>query len=168
MKRIGIMSDTHGNHAVIDRILLEEERTNISLWLHAGDYGDDGKYLSARISVPVVTVRGNTDFREPYAPLEELVPFEDTFIYMAHGHMFSPYNALQDLLFFGRQYGAKLIVTGHTHRFTVIDEMEVLLLNPGSPARPRDGAVGTYALALYENGRFRVERREVTKGRLYL
>lgn len=167
MKRIGILSDTHGRLSVIDRILLQEERTRIDCWFHAGDYGDDARYLATKVRVPVIAVRGNTDFREPFEPLKQLVAFEDTFIYMVHGHELSHYNGIKELFFMGRSLKAKLILTGHTHRFGVFEEEGMTIVNPGSAAKPRDGEVGTYALALYKEGKFSIERREVTSKKMY-
>ena len=41
MKRIGIVSDTHGYLENIDLILEATVDQDIDMWLHAGDYGDD-------------------------------------------------------------------------------------------------------------------------------
>ena len=41
MKRIGILSDTHGYLDDIDLVLEATADQDIDMWLHAGDYGDD-------------------------------------------------------------------------------------------------------------------------------
>ena len=40
MKRIGIISDTHGYLDTIDLVLDATVDQDIDMWLHAGDYGD--------------------------------------------------------------------------------------------------------------------------------
>ena len=31
------------------------------MWLHAGDYGDDARYMQEHTDIPVYAVRGNND-----------------------------------------------------------------------------------------------------------
>ena len=45
MKRIGIISDTHGYLDTIDLALDATMDQDIDMWLHAGDYGDDARYM---------------------------------------------------------------------------------------------------------------------------
>ena len=44
MKRIGILSDTHGYLEDIDLVLEATADQDIDMWLHAGDFGDDARY----------------------------------------------------------------------------------------------------------------------------
>ena len=45
MKRIGIISDTHGYLDTIDLALDATMDQDIDMWLHTGDYGDDARYM---------------------------------------------------------------------------------------------------------------------------
>mgnify|MGYP002738237007 FL=1 len=45
MKRIGIMSDTHGYRELIDAVVEITADEELDMWLHAGDFGDDARYL---------------------------------------------------------------------------------------------------------------------------
>ena len=45
MKRIGILSDTHGYLEDIDLVLAATADQDIDMWLHAGDFGDDARYM---------------------------------------------------------------------------------------------------------------------------
>ncbi len=56
MKRIGIISDTHGYLDTIDLALDATMDQDIDMWLHAGDYGDDARYMQTRTDVPVYAV----------------------------------------------------------------------------------------------------------------
>lgn len=148
MKRIGIISDTHGNRELIDEILKATESYRVSLWLHAGDYSDDAAYMRTKTHVEVIGVRGNCDGYE--ARVSELIPFEDTYLYITHGHQ-------SELLGEGELMGAKLSVSGHTHVHGFYRHGHCLYVNPGSPSRPRDHSGGTWAVATYEDGQFSVE-----------
>ena len=45
---------------------------DIDIWLHAGDYGDDARYMQTRTDVPVYAVRGNNDRVRPLEPKETI------------------------------------------------------------------------------------------------
>lgn len=158
MSQIGILSDTHGYLDVVTTIAEQTKNLPLKLWLHAGDCGDDARYLATLTKVPVVAVRGNNDRKQPLEPDWQLLPFEDTFIYMTHGHTLNYFVRQEELRFAALHYQAKLIVTGHTH----CHEKEwitenCLWVNPGSPVLPRDHSKGTYAIATYTDGRFDVQ-----------
>lgn len=160
MRRIGVISDTHGNLDVIDSIIKAMYDEKIDLWIHAGDVALDAQYLSSKVDVPVVMVRGNCDYIAPLAPEEELISFQNTYIYVTHGHKLNPYQLDNELRWIAKQYEAKLIVTGHTHchKAEYISD-QILSINPGSPTRPRDGTLGTFAIVTYheEEGYFSAE-----------
>lgn len=157
MSLIGILSDTHGYLDTVKAIAEQTKELPLQLWLHAGDYGDDARYLATLTKVPVLAVRGNNDRKRPLEPDWQIIPFEDTFIYMTHGHTLNYFNRREELRFAALHYEAKLIVLGHTHCYEeewITDNC--LMVNPGSPILPRDNSGGTYAIAEYRNGRFSV------------
>lgn len=157
MKKLGIVSDTHGYLACLDKIVSITANQNIDMWFHAGDYGDDAQYLAKLVTVPVYAVRGNNDYITPLEPQEQLVPVEDTYVYMVHGHRISAYHRVQELITLGRGMGAKLSIAGHSHHHGSYDAGDCLYVNPGSPALPRDGSGGTFAVAVYDGGKFSVD-----------
>jgi len=157
MKRIGILSDTHGYLEVIDKILARTAREKLDFWFHAGDYGDDAWYMATKTDIPIIAVRGNNDRVQPLEVEEQLYPCEDTFIYMVHGHRLPTYNRMEELLFLAKCMDAKLVISGHSHHHGSYQHNGVLWVNPGSPSLPRDGSSGTFAIATYEEGKFTVE-----------
>ena len=157
MKRIGIISDTHGYLDTIDLALDATVDQDIDMWLHAGDYGDDAQYMQTRTDVPVYAVRGNNDRVQPLEPKEQLIPLEDTYIYMTHGHEVSYCKRAQELIHIGNAMGARLIVCGHSHIHKEKLLGDTLFVNPGSIALPRDGSGGTFAIVTYANGIFNVD-----------
>ena len=76
MTKVGIMSDTHGYTELIDEVLAALEPGHVDLWLHAGDLGDDGRYLRDHVEVPVYLVRGNNDRGSHLEAQEQLIPLE--------------------------------------------------------------------------------------------
>lgn len=157
MKRIGIISDTHGYLKDIDLVLVATAHEDIDMWLHAGDVGDDARYMQEHTDVPVYAVRGNNDRMQPLEPREQLIPIEDTYIYMTHGHEVSYYNRIQELIHIGRAMDARLVVAGHSHHHGEYRQGDTLFVNPGSIALPRDKSGGTFAIVTYDEGNFFVE-----------
>lgn len=156
-QRIGILSDTHGYRETIDEILAVTADDPVDLWLHAGDYGDDARYMATQTDIPVLAVRGNNDRQQPLEPREQLIPFADTYVYMTHGDRIAPYNRIAEMITLARGMGAKLAIAGHSHHHGSYDAGDCLFVNPGSPALPRDGSGGTFAIATYAEGHFTVE-----------
>ena len=56
-------------------------------------------------NVPVYAVRGNNDRVHPLEPKEQLIPLEDTYIYMTHGHEVSYDKRIQELVHVGQRMG---------------------------------------------------------------
>ena len=157
MKRIGILSDTHGYLEDIDLVLEATADQDIDMWLHAGDLGDDARYMQEHTNVPVYAVHGNNDRVQPLEPREQLIPLEDTYIYMTHGDKVSYYNRIQELTHLGTSMGARLIVAGHSHHHGEVRSGDAVFVNPGSISLPRDRSGGTFAIVTYDNGQFDVE-----------
>lgn len=126
MKRIGVISDTHG--------LLRPEAVDMlqgsDLIIHAGDIGKQSIVELLSEVAPVSAVRGNVDkgcLKEHY-PSDEVLQVEEAFIYVTH--------ILEDLQFDPSASNFQVVVTGHTHRPKIESTEDVLYLNPGS-AGPR-------------------------------
>ena len=89
MKRIGIIdSDTHGYLDTIDLALDATMDQDIDMWLHHRDYGDHSAVYCKRApmcrSMPCAAIM--TACSTVRALGEQLIPLEDTYIYMTHGH----------------------------------------------------------------------------------
>lgn len=139
---IVVVSDTHGttDHRLAGRTA-DAVRT-ADLVLHAGDFVTTEVYEGfERETAALRAVYGNNDARE----LTERLPATRTIdlasegfeteisIALCHGHE----HSRTSLPLFGRQEGAKLVVSGHSHRPSVTDADDLALLNPGSHADPR-------------------------------
>lgn len=60
---------------------------------------------------------------------------------------------------FGRSRDADVVISGHTHRPTLVETDDVVLLNPGSHAQPRGNRPGYATLSRTED-RLRATLRE--------
>jgi len=126
VKRIGLISDTHG---LLRREALKALRGS-ELIIHAGDVGKPEILEELRKIAPVVAVRGNVD-TGPWAealPETAMAEAGSVLIYILHD-----VNAL-DLN--PAAAGFHIVVSGHSHKPGKTERDGVLYINPGS-AGPR-------------------------------
>ena len=135
-----VLSDTHrsAGHGLTPH--LEETVRAADRVVHAGDFTtpavlDAFRELGPRLDA----VYGNADG----VAVRERLPQSATLTYggvrIAVTHRRR--GGTTGLTMFGRQSGADLVVSGHTHRPTVIDG-DPVLLNPGSHHEPRGNRPG--------------------------
>jgi uncharacterized protein len=123
---IGVISDTHG--------LLRPEAASalkgVEHILHAGDVGDPGILERLRAIAPVIAIRGNVDMGGACAQLPdtELVELGGRAIYMLHDREALDLDPVAA--------GIAVVVSGHSHRPSILRHKGVLYFNPGS-AGPR-------------------------------
>jgi len=126
VKRIGLISDTHG----LLRMEAVQALRGSELIIHAGDVGKPEILEQLRKIAPVIAVRGNVD-TEPWAlalPETAVVEAGAATIYVLHD-----VNAL-DLN--PAASGFRIVVSGHSHKPGKTERDGVLYVNPGS-AGPR-------------------------------
>ena len=141
--RIGVISDTHG--------LLRPEAVaalaGVDYILHAGDVGDPGILDRLRAIAPVTAIRGNVDGYGACAQLPdtELVELGGRSIYMLHDRETLDLDPVAA--------GIAVVVSGHSHRPSILRHKGVLYFNPGS-AGPRRFSlpVSVGMLRVTENG----------------
>jgi uncharacterized protein len=126
MIRVGLVSDTHG--------LL---RPQVSAFLqgcnhivHAGDVGSPHLLRELSAIAPLTAVRGNND-QGPWAEIlaeTQSLRLGGVLVYVLHD--------LARLDIEPRAAGARVVVSGHSHRPLIQERSGVLYVNPGS-AGPR-------------------------------
>lgn len=126
LKTIGLISDTHG--------LLRPEAVRalagVRHIIHAGDIGRPEILAALRRIAPVHAVRGNND-KGPWAaeiPLCLALELEGMRIHVLHD--------VKEMEIDPRAAGFSVVVSGHSHKPTVIERDGVQFVNPGS-AGPR-------------------------------
>jgi hypothetical protein len=145
MKRIAILSDTHGllRPEVLARL------DGADAILHAGDINTPAILDALRARAPLYVVRGNND--KDWAedlPHSLTVSIEGVRFFMVHNKKDVP----------GGLTGVDAVVYGHSHQYACEEREGVLWLNPGSCGRRRFDREITFALMEVEAGRYRVEK----------
>ncbi len=135
--RIGIMGDTHGNLTILRKVV--EIAGAVDAWIHTGDYSQDARTLEQITNLPVYAVCGNCDMYEGRAPLEKLVNLAGHAIWITHGNRYLHGYGEDTLVARGQEQKADIVVYGHTHVPVIKWHDNILVINPGSPARPRMG-----------------------------
>ena len=126
IKRVGLISDTHG--------LLRKEAVDAlrgsELIIHAGDVGKPEILEALRKIAPVVAVRGNVDTAAWAKELPDTAVVEagPAMIYVLHDVNALDSNPVAS--------GFHIVVSGHSHQSGKKEIQGVLYINPGS-AGPR-------------------------------
>jgi len=126
LKKIGLISDTHG----LLRPEAKQALSGVERIIHAGDIGTREILDELSTVAPVIAVRGNND-KGAWArdiPEVEAVEIEGVFIYTLHD--------LKELDLDPKAAGFSVVVAGHSHRPSIEEKDGVLYVNPGS-AGPR-------------------------------
>lgn len=126
MRRIGVISDTHG--LVRPEALWALRRSE--LIIHAGDIGTPDVLTALRAIAPVVAVRGNNDRGAWARALRET---ETIAVARARIHVI---HDIKELAIDPVETGIDVVIAGHSHQPAVARHDGALFLNPGS-AGPR-------------------------------
>ena len=149
--KIGIVSDSHGNTSVFEDMLAMPGAAEAEMWLHAGDFAPDADDLEIMSGKRVVRVLGNCDFYVDGVHEETVVVVAGHRIFLTHGHLFNVRFDTAMLREAAREAGADIAVYGHTH-MALEEYGDVIVLNPGSIARPRDDQRGSFMLMELNEG----------------
>lgn len=123
---IGLISDTHG----LVRPQALQALEGVDLIIHAGDIGTPEVVDALRRIAPVVAIKGNND-RGSWAkslPDTKLVKISAAKLYVIHN--------LKELDCDPVARGIQVVISGHSHKPSVVHRDGVLYVNPGS-AGPR-------------------------------
>ena len=142
--RVLVVSDTHGRHTNLDRIL--EMAGEIDMFVHLGDVEDGDVYLDAVIECEKHIIGGNNDFFSDL-PREEEFYIGKKKVYITHGHQYGVAYGTEEIKRAGLARGADIVMFGHTHRPYLEVEEKITVLNPGSVSYPRQaGRKSSYML----------------------
>lgn len=147
--KIGVISDTHGERAAMERAVAAVGI--VDEWLHAGDHMQDAAYIRSITGLRVTAVLGNCDGRSG-AKLDEFIELAGRKIWLTHGHRYHVKESLQDLAWWARQYAVDGVVFGHSHQAVRVWTDNILFFNPGSAAHPRYGAPTCGLLEITQEG----------------
>lgn len=146
MKKIGILSDTHG----LLRPEVLECLQGCEQIFHGGDINKQSILDELKKIAPVFVVRGNND-KEWAEAIPETLTAEagGLHIFMVHNKKFIP----KDLA------GIDLIIFGHSHKYEDKEMNGIRYLNPGSCGPRRFNQEITLAiLSAWEDGSYQIEK----------
>ena len=126
VKVIGLISDTHG----LMRPEALEALRGVDLIIHAGDIGGREVLDALRPIAPLTVIKGNND-RGAWAK-----KLTDAKFVTAGGVKLFLIHDVNDLDFDPSGRGVSVVISGHSHRPSIIERDGVLFVNPGS-AGPR-------------------------------
>ena len=132
--KIVVVSDTHGSHRNLEKVL--EEENPMDMLIHLGDVEGGEDYITALADCPTHIVRGNNDFFSDL-PGEEEFMMGGYHMFISHGHYYYVSMGEERLKEEARARGADIVMYGHTHKPTLTREEDLITLNPGSIAYPR-------------------------------
>lgn len=124
---ISVISDTHG---LVHPEAMQALR-GAELIIHAGDIGKPDVIETLKSIAPVVAIRGNND-REKWArkfPETAVVEVGKVRIYVIHN--------IKEIKIDPSAAGFRVVISGHSHRPSIIERDGVLFLNPGSAGSRR-------------------------------
>lgn len=148
MKRVAILSDTHG----LLRDEVKEELKQADVIIHAGDINTQTIVDELKRYATLYIVRGNNDKEWAEEIPEQLfVTIEGVRFFIIHNKKEIPKDLKE----------VDVIVYGHSHKYGVNEEQGVLMLNPGSCGKRRFGLEITMCNMFVENGRYTIEKVEI-------
>ncbi len=128
MKKITVVSDSHGNRRALDGLDVIFGESDIVI--HLGDTSADGSYIQTKFPQAVI-VNGNCD-PVKLGDDEKVITVEGIKIFACHGHLYSAKSTLSKLAARAKELGCKIALYGHTHRAREDFIDGVTLINPGA------------------------------------
>lgn len=131
MKKIIILSDTHGNLNDLKKLtpLLDEA----DLILFAGDGVKDFSVFPLEIYKKIKMVSGNCDFST--IDRELIFEVEKKRIMLCHGDRYMVKSGLMPLFLHSKEKDCNVVVYGHTHDARIDEHEGIMFINPGTLSR---------------------------------
>ena len=145
--KIVVLYDTHG----VVKESVKELLLSADYAIHAGDIGSLTVFRQLKsYQGNFCFVRGNCDRASWANELPEQISFhlDGILFYVIHNRTdfsFHPENA-------------QIIISGHTHRYSVGSYRKAVTLNPGSCSQPRGGEPASCAIITTSGGNFEIKK----------
>lgn len=139
-----IFSDNHRDRDIVKKLV--QQYPNADRIISLGD-SEMKEYELTELNI--FGVKGNYPF-EPNFPKELTFVFENTKVYLTHGHHFSVKMGLSRLLQYGIYNDIDIICFGHTHQPFLSEVEGILMINPGSLSKNKYHNNASYAILSIE------------------
>lgn len=139
--RIIVISDTHRDFFSLQRIV-EKHLIDADCFLVLGD--GEAEYediVNLYAHKEFHYVQGNCDFAS-MAPCSGIYTAGSHRIFYTHGHLYHVKSGPDDLIRAARNHACDIVLYGHTHTAVSFYEDGIYIMNPGSPAHPRNSKAG--------------------------
>ena len=146
-----IMSDTHGDEAIIGRV--RGFYPDADIMIHCGDSELNVNHPHL---TPFYKVKGNCDYGQPF-PEEVIIEAGALKVYVTHGHLYNVKSTLMPLSYRALEVGANIVCFGHSHILGAEQVGDTLFLNPGSLKAPRGRKEKTFMLAVISDRNVRLK-----------
>lgn len=142
--KILIVSDSHGRNTYLNMVL--DKIQDIDLLIHLGDLEGTEDYIEAMVPCRVEMVSGNNDYFT-CIDREKMIQLGTYTVFMTHGHRYGVNFGTEDIKEEARRRGADIVMFGHTHKPCIDTSDDIIAINPGSIAQPRQqGRIPTYII----------------------
>ena len=131
MRKIAVISDSHGAKVRLDMFRRIAEAEKFDLIIHCGDGVSDAKWLAKNTGIEVKMVAGNCDIFDHIE--RELILTEDGVrMLVLHGDRYDVKWGLTSLSYYAEDRCVRTALFGHTHQAFAGFVGNVLLINPGA------------------------------------
>jgi hypothetical protein len=151
MIKILVFSDSHGQTLEMHKIIKSYAWDMV---LHLGDCFDDFLEIKDCYDIPMYGVIGNVDFNNGLTL--QTIEVEGVKITLCHGHIFRVKTTKEHIRHYTETHESQVMLFGHTHE-PIVEEKNVLFMNPGSIRFPRGGRPKSYGVLTLENKKVKGE-----------
>lgn len=135
--RIVVFSDSHRNFAALHGVFRSQKDADV--FLHLGDGEEEFEDLKSLYPDKLMRgVAGNCDWGSQ-GKIHDLIVCGGKRIFFTHGHVYGVKSGTDRLLDAARDFGAEIVLFGHTHRAGATYENGLYVMNPGSVSQSRGG-----------------------------
>ena len=146
MKRILVLSDSHGNISNMMTAVYESEP---DLIIHLGDCETDFYELKECFpDMEYENVPGNCDFRD--SNLEKILEIDGRKILICHGHTYNVKGGYLNIEMASLEKGVDITLFGHTHKVFYDNHNGLFIMNPGSIGAPPYGIPPSYGIIVLD------------------
>lgn len=149
--KIILVSDNHYHPEPL--IKLQEHYKDADYFFHCGDSEMPFSLLNG-----YARVRGNNDYDGNY-PEQLVLEIGNHRFLLVHGHKQLYGFNYEGLVSSAKKNNCDIVCFGHTHRYLATKKEGILLLNPGSIWRNRDGSEPSYMIITLDEEKVKIQKK---------
>lgn len=132
MKTAVVISDTHGNKSVFEKLKTVFDESDYII--HLGDTSGDGNALKKVYPDKTYLLNGNCDLCS-FGEDEIVLQIENVKVFACHGDRYGVKRGYDRLAYRAEELGCQVALFGHTHCAAEETRGSVMLFNPGTLSR---------------------------------